>query len=262
MNFIEYIILGAIQGITEFLPVSSSGHLLIGRSLFDLKTNISGSFIEVFLHGGTLLSILFYWRKDLIIDVKEVFNGRYSTLYNIMIGTIPAAIVGFLFKDRIDSYLFNIDNISYLSVSYFLLAIILFLTKKNISKGNHNILLKYAFIIGIAQSFAIIPGISRAGITIATALYIGINREDSTKFSFMLAIPILFVSFFGSFIENYLLFSQSTMFWPLIVGFFSSFIVGYLSIGFLVNTINKDKLWYFSAYCLSLSFMLIYYNGI
>ena len=262
MNFIEYIILGAIQGITEFLPISSSGHLLIGRSLFNLKTNISGSFIEIFLHGGTLLSILFYWRKDLIIDIKEIFNGEYSSFYNIIIGTIPAAIIGLLFKDRIDSYLFNVDNIHYLSLSYFLLAIILLLTKKNNSRSDNQIVLKYAFIIGVAQSFAIIPGISRAGITIATALYIGINRKNSTKFSFMLAIPILFVSFFGSLVQNYSLFSQSLLFWPLIVGFLSSFIIGYLTIGFLVNVINTNKLWYFSVYCLSLSFILIYYNGI
>ena len=262
MNFIEYIILGAVQGVTEFLPISSSGHLLIGRSIFGIKTNIAGSFIEIFLHGETLLSILFYWRKDLIIDIKEIISGEYTMLCNIIVATIPAAIVGFLFKDRIDLYLFNVDNISYLSVSYFFLAIILFLTRKNISNQNSSILLKYAFIIGLAQCFAIIPGISRAGITIATALYIGIDSENSTKFSFMLAIPILFVSFFGSLLENYLLFAQSVMFWPLIIGFFSSFIVGYLTIELLVNVIKKNKLWYFSAYCLSLSFILIYYNGI
>ena len=133
--------------------------------------------------------------------------------------------------------------------------------KKNISNQNSSILLKYAFIIGLAQCFAIIPGISRAGITIATALYIGIDSENATKFSFMLAIPILFVSFFGSLLENYLLFTQSVMFWPLIVGFLTSLIVGYLSIGFLVNVIKRNKLWYFSAYCFSLSFILIYCNG-
>ena len=262
MNFIEYIILGIIQGITEFLPISSSGHLLIGRSLFNLKTGISGSFIEIFLHGGTLLSILLYWRKDLMVDTKKILSGEYTMLYNIIIGTIPAAIVGFLFKNKIDLYLFNVDNITYLSISYFSLAIILFFTKRDIANNTCNILFKYAFIIGIAQSFAIIPGISRAGITIATALYIGIDRENATKFSFMLAIPILFVSFFGSLIENHSLFSQSLLFWPLIVGFLSSFIVGYLAIGFLVNVVNKNKLWYFSVYCLSLSFILIYHNGI
>jgi len=262
MNFIEYIILGTIQGITEFLPISSSGHLLIGRSLFDLKTTISGSFIEIFLHGGTLLSILFYWRKDLIIDIKATINGKYTMLYNVIAATIPAAIVGFFFKEQIDVYLFNIDNIGYLSLSYLFLSGVLFFTKNNIPNNHSDILLKYAFIIGVAQCFAIIPGISRAGITIATALYIGVNNENSTKFSFILAIPILCVSFFGSLIENYSLFMQSPIFWPLIVGFFSSFIVGYLTIGFLVNTIKKNKLWYFSVYCLSLSFILIYYNGI
>jgi len=262
MNFIEYIILGAIQGITEFLPISSSGHLLIGRSIFGMKTTISGSFIEIFLHGGTLLSILFYWRKDLILDIKTIINGKYTMLFNIIVATIPAAIVGFLFKDTIDAYLFNVDNISYLSASYFFLSIVLFFTRNNTSNRHDNILLKYALIIGIAQCFAIIPGISRAGITIAAALYIGMDSKNSTKFSFMLAIPILFVSFFGSLVENYLLFTQSVIFWPLIAGFISSFFVGYLTIEFLVNIIKKDKLWYFSAYCLSLSFILIYYNGI
>ena len=183
-------------------------------------------------------------------------------LYNVIAATIPAAIVGFFFKEQIDVYLFNIDNIGYLSLSYLFLSGVLFFTKNNIPNNHSDILLKYAFIIGIAQCFAIIPGISRAGITIATALYIGVNNENSTKFSFILAIPILCVSFFGSLIENYSLFMQSPIFWPLIVGFFSSFIVGYLTIGFLVNTIKKNKLWYFSVYCLSLSFILIYYNGI
>ena len=262
MNFIEYIILGAIQGITEFLPISSSGHLLIGRFLFDLKSTISGSFIEIFLHGGTLLSILLYWKKDLIVDIKATINGEYTMLHNVIIGTIPAAIVGFFFKDQIDVYLFNIDNIGYLSFSYLFLSGILFFTKNNISNNRNDILLKYAFIIGLAQCFAIIPGISRAGITIATALYIGINSADSTKFSFILAIPILCVSFFGSLAQNYLLFMQSVIFWPLIIGFLSSFIVGYIAIGLLVNTIEKNRLWYFSVYCLSLSFILIYYNGI
>ena len=262
MDFIEYIILGIIQGITEFLPISSSGHLLIGRFIFGMDSHISGSFIEIFLHGGTLLSILLYWKKDLIEDAKKIINGKSSIFINIIIGTLPAAVIGLLFKNQIDEYFFNIENINYLAISYLFLSIILFLTKSNSLNRYENISYKYAFIIGIAQCFAIIPGISRAGITIAAALYIGMDSKNSTKFSFMLAIPILFVSFFGSLIENYSLFTQSVIFWPLIAGFISSFFVGYLTIKFLVNIIKKDKLWYFSAYCLSLSFILIYYNGI
>ena len=262
MNFIEYIILGIIQGITEFLPISSSGHLLMGRFIFGMESNISGSFIEIFLHGGTLLSILLYWKKELISDTKEIIKGKSIILTNIIIGTLPAAIIGLLFKKQIDEYFFNIENINYLAISYLFLSIILFLTKNNSSNQNDNISYKYAFIIGLAQCFAIIPGISRAGITIATALYIGINNKTATKFSFILAIPILFFSFFISIGENYILFNESIIFWPLIIGFLSSFIIGYLTIGFLVNMINKHKLWYFSVYCLTLSLMLSYYHGI
>ena len=252
MNFIEYIILGVVQGITEFLPISSSGHLLIGRSIFGMQSNISGSFIEIFLHGGTLLSILLYWKKDLIEDSKQIISGKSSVLINIIIGTLPAGIIGLLFKNQIDKYFFNIENINYLAISYLFLSIVLFLTKNNTLNLYDKISYKYAFIIGLAQCLAIIPGISRAGITIATALYIGINNKRATRFSFILAIPILFFSFFVSIIENYMLFSKSVIFWPLIVGFLSSFIVGYLSIGFLVHMINKHKLWYFSVYCITL----------
>ena len=204
MDFIEYIILGIIQGITEFLPFSSSGHYLIGRFIFGMDSHISGSFIEIFLHGGTLLSILLYWKKELIEDTKKIINGKSSIFINIIIGTLPAAVIGLLFKDQIDDYLFNIEKINYLAISYFFLSVILFLTKSNTLNRYDNVSYKYAFIIGLAQCFAIIPGISRAGITIATALYIGINHKDATKFSFILAIPILFFSFLVSIIENYI----------------------------------------------------------
>ena len=131
MSYIELILLGIIQGITEFLPISSSGHLLIGRSFFAIQADTSGSFIEVFLHGGTLLSILFYWRDDLIYDIKKNIKGESKLFLNIIIGTIPAGIIGLFFKDTIDNYFFDIQNISYLSISYLCLAIILFLNSSS-----------------------------------------------------------------------------------------------------------------------------------
>ena len=264
MSYIESILLGIIQGVTEFLPISSSGHLLIGRSFLDIQTGVSGSFIEVFLHGGTLLSILFYWRDDLINDIKKTINGESKLLLNIIIGTIPAGIIVFLLKDSIDSYFFDIQNISYLSISYLCLAIILFLTRRKYKNANtySHILYKFAFLIGIAQCIAIIPGISRSGITIATAIFLGINKKKSTNFSFMLAIPILFFTFVGSLVENFNSFSNSLLFWPLILGFISSFITGYFAIGILVKMIEKQRLWYFSIYCLFISFMLGSYYGL
>ena len=262
MSYIESILLGIVQGITEFLPISSSGHLLIGRALFDIKISDSGSFFEIFLHGGTLLSILIYWRKDLINSIKKNIKGESNLFLSIVIGTIPAAIVGLLFKDKIDDYFFDVQNISYLSLSYFFLAVILFLTKnKYKNTGSYDtVLYQFALLIGIAQCFAIIPGISRSGMTIVIAIFLGINKKVATNFSFMLAIPILSFSFIGSLIENYHLLNSN--FLPLILGFLSSFIMGYFVIGLLVRLIENQRLWYFSVYCLFVSIILGCYYGL
>ena len=263
MNYIELILLGIIQGITEFLPISSSGHLLIGRSIFGIQSTGTGSFIEVFLHGGTLLSILLYWKNDLIDSVKKTITGKSNLFLNIVIATIPAGIIGLLFKKNIDNYFFNIENIYYLPIAYLFLAIILCLTKYKFKNYNmyNEMFYTFALLIGIAQCFAIIPGVSRSGMTIAIALFLGINQKTATNFSFMLAIPILTFSFIDSLFENFTLLSDITLFWPLMIGFISSFLTGYFAIGLLVKMIEKNRLWYFSIYCLFLSFILGYYHG-
>ena len=262
MSYIESILLGIIQGITEFLPISSSGHLLIGRWLFDIKISDSGSFFEIFLHGGTLLSILFYWKNDLIDNIKKNIKGDSNFFLNILFGTIPAAIIGLLFKDKIDDYFFDVQNISYLSLSYFFLAVILFLTKNKYKKEipSMTISYKFALLIGIAQCFAIIPGISRSGMTIAIAIFLGINKKLATNFSFMLAIPILSFSFIGSLFDNSHLLNSN--FLLLTVGFLSSFMTGYFVIGLLVKMIENQRLWYFSIYCLFVSITLGCYYGL
>ena len=256
MNYLEYIILGILQGITEFLPISSSGHLLIGRSIFSLDLELSDSFIEVFLHGGTLLSILLYWRKDILQELKDIINGKMEFIYCIIIGTIPAGVVGLIFKSQINKYFFDINNISYLCLSYFLLGMILLLTKKFKVIKYNTLLYSHALLIGIAQSLAILPGISRSGITIACALFLGLNPIVSTKFSFMLAIPILIFSFLDSMASNYYNLNNSHLLIPLIIGFITSFIIGYIAIGFLVKLIENNKLWYFAPYCIFISILI------
>ena len=229
MQYLEFIILGILQGITEFLPISSSGHLLIGRTIFNIESSISGSFIEIFLHGGTLLSILLFFKKDILLEIDSLFNQKYKFSLNIIIATIPAAIIGFLFKDLINTYFFDINNIQYLGFSYLFLSFILYCTKSCNNSENNKISLINALFIGIAQSLAIIPGISRSGITIACAIFLGINPKFSMKFSFILAIPILLFSFIDSLSSNYHLLYESTMLIPLFLGFIISFIVGYIS---------------------------------
>jgi len=262
MSFIESIILGIVQGITEFLPISSSGHLLIGRNIFNISSQMTGSFIEIFLHGGTLLSILVYWKKDIINNFSDVKKGDYNLLVSIVLATLPAAIVGIIFKDYINNYFYNPENLYYLAANYLFLSIILFSTKSKINSKYDELTYKLALFIGLAQCFAILPGISRSGITIGIAILLGVNSKTSTKFSFMLAIPILMFTFIGSFIENFNVFTQSDIFWQLICGFIISFIFGYIAIDFLVKLIQKHRLWYFSFYCLFLSILIGVYNGI
>ena len=226
MNYLEFIILGVVQGITEFLPISSSGHLLIGRTIFSIESDVSSSFIEVILHGGTLLAILLFWKKDILDDIKDTLRNKSKFYLFVFVATVPAAIFGLLFKDFINHYFFNINNIQYLFFSYLFLACVLILTKNKRSEKYNNISFYFALLIGLSQSLAIIPGISRSGITIACALLLGLNSKIATKFSFMLAIPILFFSFVDSIFNNYSLINNSTMLVPLFFGFLSSFIVG------------------------------------
>ena len=142
------------------------------------------------------------------------------------------------------------------------MTIILLLTKNIKGYKYESIFYLLAFIIGIAQIFAIIPGISRSGITISIAILLGLNKNMATKFSFLLAIPILLFSFIQSIYINYLSIISSELFWYLVVGFFSSFIIGYIAIGILVNLVNKHKMWYFSIYCFSLAVFVVYNYGL
>ena len=261
MSYIELFILGAIQGITEFLPISSSGHLLIARRLLSFQIEQSTSFFEVFLHGGTLLSIIIFWKKDLISHFKEFKSGKIDFFFYILIGSIPAALIGLFFKSNIDLYFFNIQNLDYLIINYFILSLILFSTKF-VKKSKYNeMYLSIALIIGISQVFAILPGISRSGITITTALLLGLNSKLATKYSFLLALPILFFSFIESLITNFTIFYNQNLFFPLFLGFFTSFIFGYIAITLMVNMIEKKKMWYFSIYCISIAIVLGYNYG-
>ena len=150
MSYIEFIILGILQGITEFLPISSSGHLLMGRYIFNISTNMSESFVEVFLHGGTLLSILIYWKKDIVNELNKFKNRDYTYFLTIILATIPAVIIALLFKEYINKYFYNLNNMKFLALSYLVLAIILFSTKTQLNYKYNKITYKIALLIGLA----------------------------------------------------------------------------------------------------------------
>jgi len=245
MNYLEYILLGVVQGLTEFFPISSSGHLLLLRKLFGI--NEGGLLIEVALHLGTLLSILFFWKNFIGEKIQETFKGNFNYLSIIVVGSIPASIVGLLFEDQIKEYFFDISSMNYLIICYIVLTIIIFSTKYFIDNKNSKITYAYAFLIGMAQAMAIIPGLSRSGLTIFMALLLGLSFKKSMQFSFMLAIPIIS----GAGLLN-ALDDTHIIEIPIdigLVGFLSSFFIGFIALKWLLSLLEKGKLYYFGIYC-------------
>ncbi len=236
--------MGALQGLTEFLPVSSSGHLVLLKSLIHLKEQ--GIAWEVILHLSTLMAVLVYYRNK-IIDYL-----RWKNLLLLIIGTIPAGIVGILFKSKIESMFINLTPVS---IAFLITAAYLYLTKKQ-SGEKENITPLFAFIIGIGQSIAIIPGISRSGFTITTALLLGIKNDKAVEFSFMLSIPAILGAFM---LESRGLIIPKSAIPSLSVGAISAFLFGLFAIVSVIKSLVKKSFYKFSYYLILVSlFSLIW----
>ena len=180
-------VLGVLQGITEFLPISSSGHLVIFEYLFNISND--NIVIEVVLHFGTLISILIYFRDDIFKLFKGVTSGNSDDLIyfkHLVLATIPIVLAGLFLKD----YLVSVFSIEILMYTYVFNAVILLLTRYTTNKSKE-IDLKVAFLVGCSQVLALLPGVSRAGMTICAGLFLGCDRKNTAKFSFFLAIPAL-----------------------------------------------------------------------
>ena len=229
----------------------------MARILFDIKD--FNLFLEVCLHAGTLCSILIFWRKEISIEIKKFLKLDFKFFYNILLASIPAGIVGLLFKDIIENYFFNTSSYDFLIINYLIMLLILYVLKSWKIKDD-NMTLKIAFIIGVAQVFAILPGISRSGITICIACLCGLSLQKSTKFSFFLAIPIMFFATFDSIFSNFHIVKDIDLIKPFILGFITSMATGYIVIKVLVNIILQKKIWIFSIYCFCISLMLLFYN--
>ena len=246
-EFIEILILSAIQGISEFLPISSSAHLIIVSSLYDLKA--SSLLIDISLHLGSLLAIIFFFRKDLF-NLKQ--NQKLLKL--IIIGSIPLITFGYiLYSTELISYLRNIKVIAWTTLSF---GIILYFADQ--SKINQNISsnlnIKSILLIGIFQILALIPGVSRAGITITAARFLKFNRVDSGKISFLLSIPALAgASFLG--LKD--LQSESLEINILtIIAIILSFLFSYVTVKYFLDYLNKFSLNIFVIYRLIIAFVL------
>ncbi|MEE0901530.1 MAG: undecaprenyl-diphosphatase UppP [Methanobrevibacter sp.] len=261
MDIFQGIIIGIVQGLTEFLPVSSSAHLVFVQNLLGVEADLA---FDTFLHLGTLIAVLWFFRYDIIkmlsawiLSIEDLIQGRfkegfYSDPYKrlawyVILGTIPVGIVGLLFEDSVDA-LFS--GALYVPAFFlFVTGTILYLSQR-MASGNvnlNNITKKEALWMGLGQACAILPGLSRSGTTIAAGLTIGLDKEFAAKFSFILSIPAIFGAFIlqakdiGSALDvNFL---------PVILGFIASVIAGYLAIKWMLDLIKNRSLDIFAYYC-------------
>ena len=250
MNFLQAVILGIIQGLTEFLPISSSGHLVLAQHFLDVET--PGIFLEVVLHLGTLTAILIYFFDDIKELLQSVINGNKDAqkyFIYLIIATIPAVFAGLLFQNIIEST-FSISTVKWMLL---ITGLVVGSTYFFQNKLKRELILITAICIGFAQVFSLLPGISRSGVTISIALLMGVQHKNAAKFAFFMAIPVLFGA--GLF-QIFTMDSQTNMFTiQLIIGFISSTVTGYLVINWLLAVISMGRFYLFSLYCFFVSLL-------
>ncbi len=235
---VKYIILGILQGITEFLPVSSSGHLVIVQRILGLHGEELT--ISVILHLGTALALVVFFFKDLLGLVKKP-----KVILYLAVTTVITVIIGLAGKDFFKGLFSSVTLVAF---ALMVTGIILITTKKSIAGKREDVSLKDAAVLGLTQAIAIIPGISRSGITISTLLFQGIKKEEAFRFAFLAAIPVIFGAALLEAKDINFALSINTE--GLIVGFGCSFLTGLVSLRFLKLILKKAKLYYFGYYCI------------
>ena len=258
------ILLGIIQGLTEFLPVSSSGHLEI--TTFILEHFGSEGLPEenllmtVVLHAATALSTLFIFRKE----VSQIFRGLFQLKWNdefkfslkIILSMIPAALVGILFDEQIDA-LFG-GKILLVGSMLIITGLLLFIADKA-KNTTQSVSFVQSLIIGIAQAIAILPGISRSGATISTSVLLGIDREKAARFSFLMVVPLIFGKIVKDTLDGEIINESATLI-PLITGFIAAFITGLMACKWMISLVKKSQLKYFSFYCFTVGIIAILFS--
>ena len=260
MSTLEAIVLGLVQGLTEFLPVSSSGHLVIGKELLGIDS--SGVAFEVVVHAATVLSTLVAFRKDILELLSGVLkfkmNGQTIYVFKILISMVPVFIVGMFLKDHVEA-LFGEGTIV-VGIALLVTSFLLYLSGvlKPKEKG---ITFRNALIIGVAQSVAVIPGLSRSGATISTGLLLGARREDIAKFSFlMVLVPILGEAFLELVSGGFATESTGIGVLPLAAGFLAAFTSGLFACKAMIALVKKTKLKGFALYCAILGVIAIVFT--
>ena len=261
MDIIQGIIIGIVQGLTEFLPVSSSAHLVFIQNILGVESSLA---FDTFLHLGTLIAVLWFFRYDIYkmlkswwLSIGDILQGRFTEGFRedpykrlawyVIIATIPVGIVGVLFEDSVDALFAGALYVP--AFFLFVTGTILYLSQR-MTSGNinyDNITKKEALFMGLGQACAILPGLSRSGTTIAAGLTIGLDKEFAAKFSFILSIPAIFGAFIlqlkdiGS--------AMDANFLPVFLGFIAAIISGYMAIKWMLDLIQNKSLDIFSYYC-------------
>lgn len=267
MDWIQALILGLIQGIAEFIPISSSGHLTIAQYFFGLDSAEENLQFDIVVHAATVCSTILMLRKEIFQLLKGCFknfqfNDEKRYALNIIISMIPILIVGLFFKDFVEE-IFG-KGLLLVGICLIITALLLVFSHFVKVEKKEKISTLDAFIIGISQMIAILPGLSRSGTTIGTGLLLGNKKENVAKFSFlMVLIPILgeaFLSFLKIFKNSNA--TENINIFPLIVGFVTAFIVGCFACRFMLKLVKKGKIIWFGIYCAVIGLFLIIYTAL
>lgn len=258
MEIIDAIILGVIQGLTEFLPVSSSGHLELGKAILgESKMPAEGLMFTVVVHFATALSTVLVFRKD----VAEILVGLFKFKWNeetqfavkIFLSMIPAGIVGLAFEKQLET-LFG-GSVVFVGFMLILTAVLLFFADKA-RNTNQPVTFSKAFLIGIAQAIAILPGISRSGATISASVILGVDKSKAARFSFLMVVPLILGKIAKDIMDGAISMETEGIGY-LAAGFLAAFISGVIACTWMVQLVRKSKLSYFSIYCLIVGIIAI-----
>lgn len=261
MNLLDSFVLGIIQGLTEFLPVSSSGHLEIAKVILgDHSLPKESLTFTVVLHFATALSTMIIFRKEIQEILKGLFqfkcNEETQFSLKIIISMIPAVFVGLLFEKELESFFSR--NLLLVGFMLFITALLLLLADKA-KNTNKKVSFSNAVVIGLSQAIAMLPGISRSGATISTSVLLGVDRTKAARFSFLMVVPLIFGKV-GKDISSGDISFQSADLLPLSVGFIAAFIAGIVACKWMIALVRKSKLSYFSLYCAVVGLIAVSYS--
>ena len=258
MEIINAIILGIIQGLTEFLPVSSSGHLEIAKAILgENKVGEESLLMTVVLHFATALSTIIIFRKDILEILSGLLqfknNDSFWFSLKIVLSMIPATFVGVFFNDEIEA-LFG-GALTLVGSMLLVTGLLLFLADKAKASAK-KVGIKHAVLIGISQAIAILPGISRSGATISTAVLLGIDKEKAARFSFLMVVPLIFGKMAKDTLSGDIQY-ETTTFIPLVIGFIFAFLTGMFACKWMIKLVKSSQLKYFAYYCFAIGGIVI-----